>query len=764
MGVFANKGLHLMSESELNMFPIKLTKKCDLQSLGIPLRLVHPSFITIDSKEYVCLVDPKGPETDVTVINTSNPDDIRKFSFDSDMVRINPDNKVLAVKTLRKIVVINLETMEQINEASFDEEIMFFKWISVYMIGVVTQTSIYHWSIEDIVAPLLMIQDNRMDSNKEVFDYQVDSTTKWCAVISTTDQHTEPQRKIRVLSFPKEFKYRGDGHVGCFLDLHTLSNPNPTKLFIFTSQDNGRILVSFREIGITPAGNQPFEVQYVNLFEVQDNETDVPVGVCGNEKCGILTLITRNGYVYIINVESSDLICAVHLIKDTVAVSVPMAFDYDSVVITRNGYVETVGIDKDNIIPYLFSIDKNVAAFQVSYLSGYPGSENILLEKFNEYFSLGKYVEASKIAARSRGSSIRNAETIIRFKTQSSLLKDKQKAGQLPIFIYFHALLENGKLNQLESMEICNMAFLQNKMTFLQHCFIDDKLECTKELGDLVRPHNLELASSIYLKANCHDKVVEYFAEMGEFQKITRYCKRVKHLPDYTEILHSIIYKKSKYALKLSVFALRDYERLDLEKIGNFFMDVNAEKQYLIFMSRALTKNLPKHAKLQTEFLEKALELDPQIAEKMIVKKILTHFDKKRIVKACESVGLIERSLELYSNIEDIKRMIILTDTIKLEWLVKYFGSLSVDHCLACLETLLKHNSNQNLSIAVKVAAEYHYLLGTNAIAKVFKDTKCSHGISMVLDAINKKDKEANIKSGSSWDHLRCNSITSGSD
>ena len=56
------------------------------------------------------------------------------------------------------------------------------------------------------------------------------------------------------------------------------------------------------------------------------------------------------------------------------------------------------------------------------------------------------------------------------------------------------------------------------------------QLECSEELGDLVKASDPTLALSVYLRANVPNKVIQCFAETGQFQKIVLYAKKVKFL------------------------------------------------------------------------------------------------------------------------------------------------------------------------------------------------------------------------------------------
>lgn len=63
-----------------------------------------------------------------------------------------------------------------------------------------------------------------------------------------------------------------------------------------------------------------------------------------------------------------------------------------------------------------------------------------------------------------------------------------------------------------------------------------------------------------------------------------------------------------------------------------------------------------------------------------------------------------------------------------LQWLVNYFGSLSVEDSLECLRAMLSANIRQNLQICVQVASKYHEQLTTQALTELFESFKSFEG------------------------------------
>lgn len=67
------------------------------------------------------------------------------------------------------------------------------------------------------------------------------------------------------------------------------------------------------------------------------------------------------------------------------------------------------------------------------------------------------------------------------------------------------------------------------------------QLECSEELGDMVKTLDINLSLSIYLRAEVPHKVIQCFAETGQYDKIILFANKVGFKPDYGYLLQNII-------------------------------------------------------------------------------------------------------------------------------------------------------------------------------------------------------------------------------
>ena len=68
---------------------------------------------------------------------------------------------------------------------------------------------------------------------------------------------------------------------------------------------------------------------------------------------------------------------------------------------------------------------------------------------------------------------------------------------------------------------------------------------------------------------------------------------------------------------------------------------------------------------------------------------------------------LLQRALEHYTDLYDIKRAVVHTHLLKPEWLVQFFGTLSIEDSLECLKTMLQANIRQNLQVKYQIYYVY---------------------------------------------------------
>ena len=380
----------------------------------------------------------------------------------------------------------------------------------------------------------------------------------------------------------------------------------------------------------------------------------------------------------------------------------------------------SVSVDETNLIPYIQgTLQNSDLALRIASRNNLASADLFFILEFNDLFNSGQYIEAAKKAASDPKGILRSSATIQRFQSmpttadQSSPTAADQSSPTAadqssPLLYYFGILLNQDKLNKLESLEFCRLTLQKGQEEKLIEGIIDKKLEFSEELGDLIKPVCPILAFHVYCKASAHNKVVQTFVEWGEFKRIIIYANRFKFDPDYIALLRKIVRSKPDKASEFAQSLVAKEKPLaDIGSIVDVFIEANLVQQCASFLPEALKNNRPDEADLQTRCLEMSLLTAPQVADAILSKKKFTYYDKVHIAQFCEKVGLLQRALEHYTNLYDIKRVIVRTHLLNQEWLVNYFGTLSVEVSLECLKAMLTNNICKNLETCVQMVRRY---------------------------------------------------------
>jgi clathrin heavy chain len=111
------------------------------------------------------------------------------------------------------------------------------------------------------------------------------------------------------------------------------------------------------------------------------------------------------------------------------------------------------------------------------------------------------------------------------------------------------------------------------------------------------------------------------------------------------------------------------------------------------------------------------------------------HFDRARIALLCEKYQLPQRALELYSDLKDIKRVLLMSAAaLDPAFVMTYFGTLTAENVLEVLAELLKNPVNE--ALVVKAATQFSDQLGPEELIKTFEAAKSVNGLFYYLGAI----------------------------
>ncbi|KAF4583252.1 clathrin heavy chain [Ophiocordyceps camponoti-floridani] len=720
--------------------PIEFRELVQLANVGVDAQAIGFNSCTLESDSFVCIREKKGDSSEVVIVELKNGNNVSRKPIKADNAIMHWNRQIIALKAQqsRVLQIFDLVERKRLKSCNMTEDVQFWKWISESTLGLVTTSSVYHWDVYDASqeSPSKVFERNANLNGCQIINYRANEDSKWMVVVGISSQGGRVVGAMQLYSKERGISQAIEGHAAAFGSLRLEGASQDSKVFSFAVRTAAGAKLHIVEVD-HPEGNPAFPKKSVDIFFPETAPNDFPVALQIAHKYGVIFMATKYGFIHVYDLETGTPIYMNRISSETIFTSCLDDESSGLVSINRKGQVLFVSIDDNTVIPYLLENPANSQiAIKLASRAGLAGADNLYATQFDQLFKSGNYMEAAKVAANSPRGFLRTAETIEKFK------RLPQNPGQMAWTLqYFGLLLDKGTLNRQETIELASPVLQQNRKHLLDKWFKEGKLDCSEQLGDMVRPYDVNMALTIYLKANVPQKVVAGLAETGQFDKILPYAAQTGFQPDYIQLLQHIIRtnpeKGSEFATAL---ANSDQGPLvDFERVCDIFQSQGLIQEATAFLLEALKENKPEHARLQTRLLEMNLMHAPQVADAILGNDMFTHFDKPRIAQLCENAGLMQKAMELHEDPEAIKRVIVNiagSPNFNAEWLTNYFGKLSVEQSLDCLDAMMKHNIRQNLQSVVNIATKYSELLGPVRLIDLFEKYKTAEGLFYYLGSI----------------------------
>ena len=719
-----------------------------LTNVGIQPQFISFATLTMESEKFICIREEVNGTVQVVIIDMTNPTDVQRRPITAESAIMNPVSKVIALKAGNYLQIFNMEMKSKMKSHQLTEPTIFWRWTSPSNVAMVTGGAVFHWSMEGQSEPAKVFDRHPTLGDTQIINYKTSPDEKWMVLIGIK---SEPGTNriigaMQLFSKEKNVSQPIEGHAATFAQFTVEGATTPSTLFAFAAKTATGAKLHVIEVspGARPEGTPPFGKKNCDIYFPPEAAQDFPVSMQISNKYNVVYMVTKFGYLHLYDVEACKLIYMNRISSETIFVTTPHDATGGIMGVNRKGQVLCVTVDEANLVPYICEqLSDFQLALRIASRCNLPGAEQLFIQQFAALMQQGNYKDAAKLAADSPKQILRTPDTIARFQAAPP-----PPGGSPPILTYFGMLLEKGKLNAMESLELAKPVIQQGKQQLLQKWISEDKLECTEQLGDAVSMVDQNLALSVYLRGQCSPKVIQMFMSTGQFDKIMVYCQKVNYTPDWGFLLTHMVRVNPGSALEFAQKAAAGGITLDYAVVTDVFMSHNCLQQATSFLLDVLKGNKPEEGALQTRLLEMNLMAMPQVADAIMANEMFTHYDKARIGMLCEKAGLPARALQHYENIDDIKRALMRTELMQPDFIVKFFGTQSVDNSIECLNHMLRTNMRKNLQIVVQVAREYSEQLTPANLIKMFETYNSWEGLFYYLGAIllKSEDKEVHFK------------------
>jgi clathrin heavy chain len=407
------------------------------------------------------------------------------------------------------------------------EDVVFWKWISPTTLGIVTDTAVYQCACLNLVSPFPKLMSSFQNSwvayapasapstqtasapvrvfdrhaslaGNQIINYRVTPDEKWLVLVGISSNTTNPagfkvKGAMQLYSRERGVSQPIEGHAASFAELRLDGASEDTKLFAFAvrTATGAKVGVWRERCGGKVGADVPLFAAQLHIVEIDHQASlpvyakkavdvffppeatnDFPVAMQVSKRYGIVYLVTKYGFIHLYDLETGTCIYMNRISGETMFVTCEHQATSGIIGVNRKGQVLSVTVDDDTIIPYILrTLNNTDLAIRLASRGNLPGADDLYTRQFAQLFQTGSYGEAAKVAANSPRGILRTAQTIEQFKGV------QVPAGQMsPILQYFGILLERGKLNKFESLELAKPVLVQGRKQLLEKWLKEDKV------------------------------------------------------------------------------------------------------------------------------------------------------------------------------------------------------------------------------------------------------------------------------------------------
>ncbi len=279
---------------------------------------------------------------------------------------MNPTSKILALKaqipgtTQDHLQIFNIELKAKMKSYQMPEQVVFWKWITAKLLGLVTQTSVYHWSIEGEAEPLKMFDRTANLSGNQIINYRCDPSEKWLVLIGIAPGAAERPQLVKgnmqLFSVDQQRSQALESHAASFASFQVAGNETPSLLIAFATKSisAGQLTSKLHviELGAQP-GKPGFSKKQADLFFPPDFADDFPVAMQISAKYKLIYVITKLGLLFVYDLETATAVYRNRISPDPIFLTTDAPSVGGFYAMNRRGQVLLASVNEATIVPFV---------------------------------------------------------------------------------------------------------------------------------------------------------------------------------------------------------------------------------------------------------------------------------------------------------------------------------------------------------------------------------------------------------------------------
>jgi clathrin heavy chain len=114
-----------------------------------------------------------------------------------------------------------------------NEDVLFWKWIHDKAVALVTNTAVFHWSLDDESSPEKVFDRHPSLNDTQIINYRTNADERWCLLTGISAQQGRVVGAMQLYSKDKNVSQPIEGHAAVFAEIKLEGSSIPTKVFAF---------------------------------------------------------------------------------------------------------------------------------------------------------------------------------------------------------------------------------------------------------------------------------------------------------------------------------------------------------------------------------------------------------------------------------------------------------------------------------------------------------------------------------------------------
>lgn len=191
----------------------------------------------MESDKFICIREKVGDANQVVIIDMANPHSPIRKPITADSAIMHPSTKVIALKAGKTLQIFNIEMKTMMKSHTMTEEVVFWKWVDVKTIALVTEKSVYHWVMEGETTPVKIFERHVSLNGSQIINYRVNHNLSWMVLIGIAAQSNRVTGCMQLYSVERKVSQPIEGHAAAFTQFKMEDNTEPSNLFCFAARN-----------------------------------------------------------------------------------------------------------------------------------------------------------------------------------------------------------------------------------------------------------------------------------------------------------------------------------------------------------------------------------------------------------------------------------------------------------------------------------------------------------------------------------------------